>query len=191
MNMSDRIGFIPYEEEDPYKHNEYYNAITITYGELADGGYIDWSDPLWTWDYYDETQKQRVESMIARRFWMREISIIPPEPWRIAFIETLNEAMRTARHMYRILDDSENLNIESDEYHKRRIIGSDFPATLLNGSSQDYASTGSDLEYETVRQGRVLDALAMLETYRDPDVFILDQLESCFSKLITVNINGF
>ena len=189
--MRDSNWVIPFEPEEPYETNEYFNAITITYGELADGGYINWTDPKWSWNYYDEDQKARIESMIARRFWMREISIIPPEPWRMAFIEKLDEAMRTVRPVYKLLEDNPDLLVEADEWHKRRAIGSDFPATLLNGSSQDYASTGSDLEYETVRQGSVLDALEKLRGYRDPDLYILDELEDCFSKLVTVNINGF
>lgn len=194
MSPSSLPPFHPYEPPvEDYSRTEYFNPITITYGELADNGIIDWSDPTrWSWDYYDIEQKNRVEKLISGRFWFREISIIPPEAWRIAFLEKLNEAMRVARLMYRILDENEdNIMVTGDEWHKRRTILSDFPATLLNGSGGDYASNGSDDEYETVHSGSFLDAMEKLTTYTDPDLFILDALEGCFSQLVSVNVNGF
>ena len=183
--------FRPYETREPYEHYKYFNAITITWGELRDGGFIDWDEDRFSWDWYDEDQKKRLESMMDGRFWLREISAIPPEAWRRQFIEKLNEAMRVARPMYKILEDRPNLLTVLDEYHKSRSIGSDFPQTLLNGSGGDYASDGRDYEYETVRDGDAIDALERLRSFRHPDVYVLDQLEGCFSSLVSVNVNGF
>ena len=184
--------FRPYiVNDDPYPYNMYWSPHTITYGELADGGYIDWTAPEFAWDWHSPEQRERVQKMIAGRFWLREISIVPPEAWRRRFIETLNEAMRTAKLMYEALDESSNPLVDSDEYHKSRAINSDFPATLLNGSGGDYASDGRDLEYETIRQGRITDALADLYGTVHPDIYILDKLESCFSSLVSVNINAY
>lgn len=188
-NMDD--DFTPFEPYEPYKYNKYFNAITITWGELRDGGFIDWDEDRFSWDYFDEEQKARLEEMMDRRFWLREISIIPPEAWRISFIGKLNEAMRTASLMYQILKDRPNILTQLDEYHKSRSIGSDFPATLLNGSTGDYASDGRDYEYETVRDGDILTAMNLLQEFRHPDIYILDKLEGCFSNLVTVNLNGF
>ena len=189
---------LPYETTDPYTErvydygaHSYYNPISITLGELVDGGYVDWNDTKFAWDWYDETQRTRVQGMIERRFWFREICATPPEVWRKFFIEALNEAMRTARLMYKALDDATGPLQDSDEYHKARTIASDFPATLLNGSSEDYASAGSDYEYETIRQGDLLDKMERLQDYRDPDGYILDRLERCFSSLVSTNIDGF
>lgn len=181
----------PYIPTDPYPTNDYYNAVTITYGELKDGGYIDWDTPEFAWDWYSEEQRDRLQRLIDSRFWLREISIIPPAAWRISFIQKLNEAMTTARLMYETLDQSSGALVESDEYHKSRGIDSDFPATLLNGSSGDYASSGRDLEYETVRDGRLTTTMEELQFFRHPDIYILDQLESCFSSLVSVNINAY
>lgn len=183
-------GIDPYER-DPYERTDYYNAVTITWGELREGGYIDWNTPEFSWDYYDEDQRNRLQKLIDGRFWLREISMIPPGAWRISFIQTLNEAMSAAKLMYKALDDSHGALIESDEYHKSRGIDSDFPATLLNGSSGDYASNGRDYEYETIREGRMTEAMNDLQYFRHPDVYVLDKLEGCFSQLVSVNINGF
>lgn len=177
--------------ENPYPKWDYYNPITITWGELRDEGFIDWTDEKFAWDFYDEEQKARLEKKMDGRFWVREISDIPPERWRIQFIEALNEAMTTAKIMYKILEDQPNALIQSDEYHKSRSIGSDFPATLLNGSSGDYASDGRDYEYETIKNGDMLTAMANLQQFRHPDLFVLDQLERCFSSLVSLNVNGF
>lgn len=184
-------NIIPYDPSNPYSHGLYFSTMTITYGELAEEGYIDWSRPEFSWDWYDEEQRDRLEKMISDRFWMREIAIVPPEAWRKRFIETLNEAMRTARLMYRALDEQSNPMIESDEYHKSRTIGSEFPATLLNGSGGDYASDGRDSEYETIRQGKLTDIMYDLQEFRHPDLYVLDKLESCFSNLVSLNINAF
>lgn len=182
-----------YMPVDPYQRREYYNAITITYGQLVDGGYIDWSRPEFSWDYYDEDQRDRIQKLIEGRFWLREISIIPPEAWRRALIQKLNEAMRQARPMYDAIKAAPDILAAGGEYHKRRSIASDFPATLLNGSTQDYASSGVDLEYETTRDAGLIDAITLLQAggYQDPDLWILDQLEAVFSQLVSVNINAF
>lgn len=181
----------PYDDWEPYQNNRYFNAVTVTYGELVDGGFIDWTDPAFSWDYYDEEQKARVENLIAGRFWLREISVLPPGAWRISFIETLNEAMTAARPMYEALEKTAGILVESDEFHKSRSIGSEFPATLLNGSTGDYASDGRDYEYETVRDGNAIRAIEALQAFRHPDIYILDKLEACFSCLVSVNIDGF
>lgn len=180
-----------YEILDPYPINVYFNPHTITYGELADGGYIDWSREEFSWAWYSEEQRDRLQKMIARRFWLREISIVPPEAWRLRFIETLDEAMRVATHMYAVLDEGQNALVEGDEFHKSRSVDSDFPATLLNGSGGDYASNGRDLEYETIRQRSMTEAMAELQSYQDPDLYILDKLESCFSSIVSVNVNAY
>lgn len=181
----------PYVPRDPYEHREYYSIISITLGELVDSGWIDWTHDEWHWHFYSPEQKTRLEEEIEGRFWLREISITPPEAWRRAFIRTLNEAMRKAAPMYEVLEKSRGVLDDGGEWHKRRTVSSDFPATLLNGSSQDYASSGLDLEYETSHDAGTLAALERLRDYEDPDIYILDRLETCFSSLVSVNLNGF
>lgn len=171
---------------------DFHAAVTISWGELRDGGWIDWTDPAWTWTSYDAEQKERLQERMDRRFWYRELSILPPDAWRRYFLDTLEGAMRIARPMYEAIAKSNGILVESDEYHKARDIASDFPATLLNGSSQDYASSGVDREWETVRERSLTDALEdAAERYRDPDDYVLRRLEVCFSQLVSVSINGY
>lgn len=183
----------PYTPPEEPDRTFFFNPVTITFGELYEGGVIDWNDAeRWSWHYYDLDQKKRLEDLITRRFWLREISIIPPEAWRLAFLQKLDEAMSTARLMYQVLEKhGQDVLVEADEWYKGREIWSDFPQTLLNGSSGDYASNGRDAENENVRTGSFIDAMERLRFYQDPDVYVLDQLESCFSKLVSVNINGY
>lgn len=182
-----------YEIPNDFDRRDFHAVISVTLGELVDGGWLDWEDESWQWDYYDDEQRQRLQRMIEARYWSREISEIPPALWRIHFLERLNESMRIASVLYKIREKiDENPILSEDVYHKSRDIYSDFPATLLNGSSADYASTGTDREYETIRDLSGYDAMRMIkDDFIDPDLFILDRLEIMFSKLVSVNINGF
>lgn len=171
---------------------DFHAVSTITLGELVDMGFVDWSDPVWSWDWYDEDQRDRMQKMIVERFWGREICIVPPILWRMQFIRKLNELMRKASLLYKLRESLEDRpTLDVDEYHKARDIYSDFPATLLNGSSGDYASTGTDREYETVRDRGALDAYMSMADFVDPDIYVLDGLEVMFSFLVSVDVDGF
>lgn len=171
---------------------DFHAAVTISWGELRDGGVIDWSLPDWSWSYYDDEQKARLERRMDLRFWYREIGVLPPDAFRRAFLHRLEEAMRIARLMYDALKASSGILVGEDTFHKSRDVASDFPATLLNGSSQDYASNAVDREYETVRERGLAESVGeLLDRYRDPDDYIIDRLEVCFSQLVSVSVDGF
>jgi hypothetical protein len=70
-------------------------------------------------------------------------------------------------------------------------VFSDFPQTSLVGDSQDYASTGNDVEYERIKQMDPLELEDRLKNYNDVDLAIINEIEPLFSCLFTVNINGF
>ncbi len=178
-------------DDDPYPNNEYWSAVSITWGELRDSGWIDWDSPDWSWSFFDQEQRSRVQKLIDGRFWFREIAVIPPGAWRIRFLQTLEEAMVETYPMYQVLRDHPDMVLVDDEFHKSRAVSSDFPATLLNGSGGDYASDGRDYEYETVHDGRTLDALRDLREFRHPDLIILDRLEGVFSNLVSLNVNAY
>jgi hypothetical protein len=79
---------------------------------------------------------------------------------------------------------------ESDEYHKRRQVSSEYPETLLSANA-DYASDGVDLEYETLKESQ----LAKMVTdfagyYKDVDNLLVDELETMFISLYSANVNG-
>lgn len=171
--------------------DEFFNPITITLGELYEGGFIDFSDPSWKWDSYDQEQFERMNSKIMNRFYYREIGVIPPGRWKLEFLRIINETMPKLKPLYKYIADDGNILSNSDTFGKNRTIYSEFPQTML-GDNQDYASTGEDNEFETIVQGDFLaKAEAIATRYNDVDVILLDRLETCFSSLISLNMNGF
>lgn len=187
--MSEILEFEPL---DDYDMRDFHAVMTTTWGELRDGGWIDWNAPAWRWAAYSDEQRERLQRRMDRRFWYREIGSLPPDRFQREFLDRLEGAMRVAKFMYAAIDSGASILTELDEYHKSRDIRSDFPQTLLNGASQDYASDGRDLEYETIRDRGLIDALEDAATrFRDPDDYVLDQLEVCFSRLISLQIGGY
>lgn len=180
---------------DPYEwwtHDEYYNNVTVTLGELRDNGFIDWDDPSWEWDYYSREQYERVTKKIDRRFWFREIGILPPGAWKLRFIGLMNELAPKYANLYRAVEDGIDPFQTGNDYGKSRKIFSDFPASQLGGDNQDYASTGTDYEYEDVHQGDITEQLKKYyDNYDDPDMLLLNELDVLFSSLYSVSVGGF
>lgn len=172
--------------------HDFHGVSTLTYAELEDCGFINWDDPAWAWDAYNDEQRERLQVKIAARFEFREIGILPAAAWRRQFVRKLNEIMPKYKMLYAKLDKDFDAFLAGDDYGKRRHVFSDFPATLLNGESEDYASNATDEEHEDLRIGDNLEKYVDFEErYNDVDVLILDELEVLFSDLIAVNFNGF
>ena len=173
------------------RRHEYHDVLTVTLGELIEGGFIDWTTPEWQWNAVSDAQRERVNKMIECRFWYREIGAVPPGIWRRDFMRIINEAMSSLAPFYRQLEGGEfDILQTGNDYGKSREIYSEFPQTMLAGN-EDYASTGNDRAYEDVHEGSILDALAQADTVRSLDVILLDRLETCFSCLFTVDIDAY
>ena len=56
---------------------DWHAISTIQLGQLVEYGFITW-DESWAWDWYDEEQRDRWQSLFEGRYWWREISIVPP-----------------------------------------------------------------------------------------------------------------
>lgn len=178
----------PYEgcEDTP----DWHAVATIQLGELMECGFVDFDDPSWKWDAYDDAQYARVCEKIANRYFYREIGVLPPGRWKREYLRKMNEIMPKYKPLYGALDDGADILQASDHYGKSRDVFSEFPATML-GDNQDYASNGRDREFEDVMQGDWIEKAKLIrEEYNDVDVMILDELESLFSCLLTVNANG-
>lgn len=185
--MLDRFEFTAQDEP-----HDFHAVQSVTYGELADCGFIDWDSPRWAWDAYDDKQRERLQKKIAARFWYREIGILPWAAWRDQFVRKLNELMPKYKFLYKKLEEEPDFFRTSDEWDKERHVFSDFPATLLNGSNSDYAANATDRESERVTEIEPLDKYVKLANlYNDVDVLILDELEVLFSRLLTVNFNAY
>lgn len=180
------------EFDDDAAPDEYYNQITVTWGELRDYGFIDWDDPSWHWDFYDVDQFQRMQKKFDGRWWTREIGIIPPGDWKRRFIGKLNELAPKYKLIYDRLKTQPDPLALSDERYKERHVFSEYPATQLGGDNQDYASTGDDRQYERIMDGNITDtANDYYDRYRDADAAMMDELEVLFSSIVTAEIGGF
>lgn len=170
---------------------EWHSVTAITLGQLVESGFYDPEDPSWKWDAYSDEQYSRLCSKFVARYYLREIGITPPGQWKREYIRILNEVMPKYKALYKAIEDGANVLSASDRYGKSRNIYSDFPATMLGGSNQDYASNGTDREYEDVEVGPFMEtAEALAERYNDVDVLVLRELAQLFSSLMTVNANA-
>lgn len=164
-----------YDEYD----RTYWSALSITVGELMDAGMlnVDW----WlTADMFSEEQSKRLWKKFVGRYQFREIGILPPKRWMLRTIAKLDEIMPKYKMLYKVIGDGASVMSAGDEYHKSRDVFSTFPQTALGGADQDYASTGTDREYETLREYGLLDVAERLLDYNDVDVLILDELDVLF-----------
>lgn len=169
---------------------DWHAMISIQLGELVEGGIVDFSEPSWKWNAYNDEQYARVCEKIVNRYYLREIGITPLGLWKRAYLRKMNEIMPKYIPLYQAIDNGANILQTGDSYGKSRDIYSDFPATML-GDNQDYASNGRDRQYENIEQGDWVEkTIQIAERYNDVDVLILNELETLFSCLLTVSMNA-
>lgn len=169
---------------------EWHDVMTITLQELlADPYMAEVIEGRWsTFDAFDEEQRARLWQKFRARFDWREIGILPIRRWLDRLIGVLNEVMPKYKHLYKVLADGASVLTDRDEYHKSRDVYSTFPQTALGGSNQDYASSGNDREYETVRDYGLLDVSERMRDYNDVDVLVLNELEPLFTCLMSTTM---
>lgn len=168
---------------------------SITLCELIEDGWFAWNRSYLDWSAaaYSEEQFDRLCNAFKQRFMWREIAIIPPKRWAQQLkYKIVSELMPKYRKLYEFIDSDDWQPFgKFDEYHKERSIASEFPETLLSGN-QDYASNGLDREYETVRYEDTYQKYRdWINSYRDVDMLILDELDVFFTNLISTHMNGF
>lgn len=178
------------EEYEVYTKSEYHAAYTIQLCELINDGWIDFTSTDWDFDCYDIEQRNRLWNKFKRRYYYREIGILPPGRWKWELLRKLDEIMPKYKPLYKMLEEGQNILQHYGEYGKSRNIYSDFPQTMLGGN-EDYASNGTDKEHEEIYLGDWIEQLEKIKNYDDVDVMILKELETMFSCMFTVNINGY
>ena len=182
----DRLQF-----DDSCNRPDFHAVVTIQLCELIDAGFFDLSRKDWDFNpKYSNEQHAQLCRKITEHYYYREIALVPPGIWKREFLRKLNEIMPKYMVLYKNADEGVQLGNES-EYYKSRNIFSDFPQTALAGDNQDYASTGSDTEYERIRQMDPVELAERLKSYDDVDLMVINEIESLFSCLFTVNINGW
>ena len=167
-------------------------VLTITLNELEQSGVFDWTRPEldWSASAYDAEQYERVCTYFIERFRYREISMLPVKIWfNFLHRKLAYELMPKYKPMYSALATGVNPFASEDEYFKERNIRSDFPETLLSGNS-DYATDGTDREYERIKLGNVSEMTELYKNYHAVDEMMLDELEDLFVGMYTVNVNG-
>lgn len=189
MPLSD-IGYLDIEALESAGAPEYHDVMTITLQEIMETQGL--SDELlrrWaSFDAFDDAQRSRLWTKFRGRFDWREIGILPIRRWLDRLVAKLNEVMPKYKPLYQAIADGATPLTDSDEYHKGRDVYSTFPQTALGGSNQDYATSGNDREYETVREFGLLALAEKIKSYNDVDVMVLDELEPLFSCLMSTTI---
>ena len=175
---------------DSVIESEFHNVVTFALGELYKDGWFDLTDESWSFPKYSDEQHTRLCDKILNHYYMRNIGVLPLAQWKREFLRKMNEIMPKYIILYNKLDTAPDSFNASDEYYKSRNILSDFPQTRL-ADNQDYASSGSDAQYERMREGSILDLSDKLKDYDDVDMQIIDELECLFSCLYTVNLNAW
>lgn len=162
----------------------YWSALSITIGELMDADIVN-HDWFVTFDAFDSAQADRLWEKFVGRFQFREIGILPPGRWKLRCIAKLNEVMPKYKPIYQAMADGITTMTDYDEWHKSRDVFSAFPQTALGGANEDYASSGTDREYETVRDYGLLDVGERIASYTDVDAMVLNELEPLFMAIRT------
>ena len=92
MNLIDDFSF--------YTRPDFHSVYSIQLCELIEGGWIDFSDESWDFDSYqregvenDREQRDRFWLKFMKRYYWREIGIIPPGQWKWEVLRKLNEIM--------------------------------------------------------------------------------------------------
>lgn len=179
--------------QQPTNIVESFNSVSsITLGELREAGAFAYeTDEHLFWDYYDPEQYERVSKKVLARFKYRDIGVVPYAKWRDSYVRKMNEIMPKYKPLYQALEDGANILQTEDRFGKRKNVYSSFPQTPLSGD-QDYADSMNIDEHEDIAVGDWIEkANEIRKGYADIDVMILDELETLFSCLFSVNINGF
>lgn len=171
---------------------DYHSINTIQICELANAGLFDLSRDDWDFNpKYSAAQHRQLCDKITAHYWYREISLTPFGIWKHEFLRTMNEIMPKYIRLYKVIDEAPELIGAESEWYKSRNIFSDFPQTQLSGNNGDYATNGNDTEYERIKQLDTIELAKRLETYKDVDLMIIEEIEPLFSCLFTIDVNAF
>ena len=188
--MSEIPTLPSWEEFESTDVQEYHGTFTISVMQLlSDEEYaISFRDKWATFDAYDDELRERLYKKFRGRFNYREIGLLPVRRWTERLFAKLDEVMPKFKPLYQAIADGATTLNAGSEYHKRRDVHSEFPQTMFASENQDYASSGTDLEYETVRDYGLLDVSERMGRYNDVDVMVLNELEPLFVCLKSVTL---
>lgn len=177
---------------------EFHAVYTMQLGELIRDGAIDFTDGTWYVQgngspikWYNDEQRDRFWQKFEQHFYWREIGELPFKRWKWDLLARIAELMPKYCLLYDILDKGVDPMQLENEYGKSRYIFSNFPQTMLS-DNEDYASTGNDSQYERIKDGSFFDTMQEFqEFYKDPDLALLQELDSFFYCVLSSNMNGY
>lgn len=183
LSMDDILMDIPEREK------EFNAVVTVTLGELLRDDF-DWGRD--EWPAVDEEHRARFNKKFEDRYYYREISEVPPGKFKLFVQRKLNEIMPKYKHLIDVINSERMSVIETGTTNqKARAIHSEYPQAQIAGDN-DYATNAQDSQGIGSATGPVIDMMVDFESrYHDVDVLMLNELEVCFSSLITVNTNGW
>ena len=186
MNIEEWDNFTGY-------HDQWNAVYTVQLGELIDKGLFDWTNPVLDWSKYafSEEQYNRVCEYFNERFYYREISIEPFGEWaKYLHFKLCFELAPKYNPLYENAKNGLNPLADSNEYYKNRTIQSAYPETLLSENS-DYITDGKDEEFQRIKEGNYAELSAKYYAeFRAIDAAMLDELESLFISMYTLNVNA-
>lgn len=171
---------------------DWHSGYSIQLGELIEAGWLDWGEESWNWANwaYDNATYTRLTTAFNERFFDQEICITPPGIWKRKLLYKIKyELCPKYNAWYEQKARGINPFSDKDEYGKSRRIESEFPETMLSQNS-DYASSGTDEEYEHVTVSNYIDTAMKFSEYREIDQMFLDELQTMFSSIWSVSVNG-
>lgn len=177
----DENGHIP--SYTPVSVNTDYHATwSMELGELVAAGFDPFGDEAWnTLEWYDGETRERFEKKFMLRYKHYEIGETPALRWRDDLTARMAETTRKYLPWYKWLANGGDPLTDGNEWGKDRNVYSDYPATLLNTQMNDYATNGTDRQWEHVHTGDMLDTLQKLRASRDIDQLMLDECATLFS----------
>lgn len=169
-------------------HQEYYATYSITLKELMDAELVDPAN--WEFDWPTE-RKTRVLGKFVARYLYREIGITPPDRWEHETKRKMAEVMAKYEPIYSAMESGQAITDTAGYIERHKEIYSDFPQSMLDGRNADYAHDGRSYQTERVGRGSLLEQVGTMQEigYKDIDTMFLDELDSCFSCLLTVSMN--
>lgn len=187
-----------YPQEMEVEQDDFHAVFTITLGELIHDGLVKFDDGTWDTQpnggkikWYNDEQKKRFWDKFGQHYYYREIGEIPYKRWKDNLLSKIALLMPKYYMLYDALEKGIDPLQEYDKYGKSRNIYSDFPQTMLSGN-EDYASTGNDNQFEEIKQGDFVEKMnAIMYGYSDPDMALIQELDTHFYCVLTSNLNGF
>lgn len=177
---------------------DFHAVYTVTLGELVYDGLVDFDDGTWNAqlnglaiEWFDDDQRVRFWQKFEAHYYWREIGELPYKTWKGNLLSKIAMLAPKYKLLYQALKTGVDPLQKTNEYGKSRNIFSDFPQTML-GRNQDYASTGSDTQYERTTQGDFVEKMnAVMQDYDDVDYAFVRELDTHFQFMLSCSVNGY